>query len=88
MRRFRILESLQEGIAADINAQLLGQAVEVLVEGKQRGRWKGRTQTNKLVFFDDPQDLHGQIVQVLIEHTGPWSLQGTLVAPTSQVQAA
>ncbi len=88
MRRFRILENLQKGIATDINAQLLGQTVEVLIEEKQRGRWKGRTQTNKLVFFDDPQDLHGQIVQVLIEHTGPWSLQGTLVAPTSQVQAA
>ena len=50
MHRFRLLEELQAGIAADINARYLGREVEVLFEEKIKGRWKGRTPTNKLVF--------------------------------------
>lgn len=87
MRRFRTLESLQEQIASEINAQFLHQELEVLVEEKQRGRWKGRTRTNKLVFFDSPQDMRGQLVLVHIEHTGPWSLRGTPVSQAIQVHA-
>lgn len=30
-------------------------------------------------FFDDPRDLKGQIVQVKINHTGVWSMSGTVV---------
>ncbi len=55
-RRFRTLENLQTGIAAEINAGHAGRTVEVLVEGRSQGRWKGRTRTNKLVFFEDPRD--------------------------------
>ena len=36
---------------ADINTQLLGTTVEVLIEGRRKGRWWGRTRTDKLVFF-------------------------------------
>ena len=52
-RRRRIIEELQEGIAGQINQRLLGKTVEVLVEEKQKGKWKGRTRTHKLVFFED-----------------------------------
>ena len=54
--------------------------MEILVEGKQRGRWKGRTRTNKLVFFDDDRgrDWTGEMVHVEITWTGPWSLRGSL----------
>ena len=52
MRRFRALEDLQAEVVADINARYLGQTVEVLVEEQHKGKWKGRTRTNKLVFFD------------------------------------
>ena len=52
MDRFRALEDLQSGIAAEINRGYVGRTVEVLVEEKHKGRWKGRTRTNKLVFFD------------------------------------
>jgi len=76
MNRFRALEELQAGIAAKINARHLGHEVEILVEGKQNGRWKGRTRTNKLVFFDSSEELQGNFVKVLIEWTGPWSLIG------------
>ena len=77
--RFRALEELQEGIAAEINARYLGQTLEVLFEGEVRGRWKGRTSTNKLVFVEAEQSLHGQLLPVMITWTGPWSMQGRLV---------
>jgi tRNA-2-methylthio-N6-dimethylallyladenosine synthase len=78
LRRFRALEDLQSDIAAEINARLLGQDVEVLVEENHRGRWKGRTRTNKLVFFENASEapLPGQLVSVRITWTGPWSLLG------------
>jgi tRNA-2-methylthio-N6-dimethylallyladenosine synthase len=79
-RRLDAVNALQEQIVADINARLLGRTVEVLVEEKNKGRWKGRTRTNKLVFFEDEsgQDWQGQLAQVQITWTGPWSLRGTL----------
>lgn len=78
-RRRVVLETLQERIAAEINARLLGQTVEILVETRHKGKWRGRTRTNKLVFFSDPRDWRGQLVAVRITWTGPWSLQGELV---------
>jgi tRNA-2-methylthio-N6-dimethylallyladenosine synthase len=78
MRRFRLLESLQEEIASDINSRLMGQAVLVLFEEKSRGRWRGRTRTNKLVFVESEENLLGQERSVRISWTGPWSLIGDL----------
>jgi tRNA-2-methylthio-N6-dimethylallyladenosine synthase len=76
-RRRSAVDQLQERIVGEINAQLLGQAVEVLVEGRHKGKWRGRTRTNKLVFFDvGDQDRTGQLVTVRITRTGPWSMQG------------
>jgi tRNA-2-methylthio-N6-dimethylallyladenosine synthase len=76
MRRFRVLEALQEGIASEINARYLGKRVEVLFEEKVRGRWRGRTPTNKLVFVETESDLRGRAIPVEITWTGPWSMQG------------
>ena len=78
LRRFRALEDLQAGIAEVINSTYLGNTVEVLVEGKHRGRWKGRTRTNKLVFFEAPGDMIGELAPVRIHWTGPWSMIGIL----------
>lgn len=80
MRRFRELEQLQESVSSEINATHLGREVEVLVEKKRRGRWMGRTDTNKLVFFESDELLVGSLVRVKVEHTGPWSLRGALVS--------
>ncbi len=79
MHRFRLLEELQEGISAEINARYQGQTVSVLFETFSRGRWRGRTPTNKLVFVENDQDLLGQERDVQINWTGPWSMIGTLV---------
>jgi tRNA-2-methylthio-N6-dimethylallyladenosine synthase len=78
-RRRSLLEELQTQIAEEINASLLDQTVEVLVEERHRGRWKGRTKTNKLVFFEDAADWRGQLVRVRITWSGPWSLVGERV---------
>jgi len=77
--RLKAVEQLQEGIAADINSRLLGETVEVLVEGKKKGKWHGRSRSGKLVFFSDNVDLMGQTVNVKVEKTSPWALQGRLV---------
>ncbi len=80
MRRLKALEDLQAGIVGDINARLLGQTAEILVEETHKGKWKGRTRTNKIVFFEDGvTDWKGRPVQVTITKTGPWSMQGMLV---------
>ncbi|RME79576.1 MAG: tRNA (N6-isopentenyl adenosine(37)-C2)-methylthiotransferase MiaB [Chloroflexi bacterium] len=79
-RRLDAVNQLQEQIVAEINARLLGRTVEILVEEKHRGRWKGRTRTNKLVFFEDESgtDWRGKLVNVEITWTGPWSMRGVL----------
>jgi len=80
MHRFRRLEALQEEIATEINARLLGETLSVLFEEQKRGRWRGRTPTNKLVFVDSQEHLLGQERDVHIEWTGPWSMVGSLNA--------
>jgi tRNA-2-methylthio-N6-dimethylallyladenosine synthase len=75
MRRFRILEELQEKIVGEINRRYLGEKVDVLFEDKVKNRWRGRTPTNKLVFTETEQDLRGKVVPVTVTWTGPWSMQ-------------
>ena len=74
--RLNVAEQLQERIATEINSRLLGKIVEILVEGKEKGRWRGRTRTDKLVFFSSASDCQGQLMKIKINKTGPWSLQG------------
>lgn len=85
MRRFRLLEELQEAIVGEINARYLGKNVEVLFEGQVKGRWKGRTPTNKLVFIEAEGDLRGQVLPVTVTWTGPWSMQGRLAHQPSRL---
>ena len=75
-RRFHLIEGLQKTIATEKMRVYLGQTVEVLVEERDKGRWRGRTPHNKLVFFDDSRELRGQLVPVHVTHTGPWSMSG------------
>jgi tRNA-2-methylthio-N6-dimethylallyladenosine synthase len=86
MRRFRLLETLQEEIVTEINKSYLGQTVDVLFEDKVKNRWKGRTPTNKLVFVESDEDLKGRIVPVTVTWTGPWSMQANLAGISMQKQ--
>ena len=83
MRRFRLLEAQQERIASGIASRYLGEKVEVLFEERLRGRWKGRTTTNKLVFIEAEEDLTGLVLPVRITWAGPWSMQGVMIRPGS-----
>jgi tRNA-2-methylthio-N6-dimethylallyladenosine synthase len=74
--RLNRIEQLQENIATEINARLLGRTVEVLVEDMKKGKWQGRTRSGKLVFFSNNGDCLGQLMKIRIEKTSPWSLQG------------
>jgi tRNA-2-methylthio-N6-dimethylallyladenosine synthase len=102
-RRFRALEDLQTEVAAEINARLVGQTVDVLVEARHPAasaghrkdasrepshRWKGRTRTNKLVFLDSDDDLRGRLVPVRVEWAGPWSLVGLPVVLPARPEAS
>ncbi len=80
-RRFRLLEDLQESIVAAIHTTYQNQTVLVLFEEKsKKGRWRGRTETNKLVFVESQDDLRSKILPVQIDWTGPWSMLGHLVS--------
>ena len=77
-RRIHEVERVQARIAGEINASLVGTRQEVLVEGKRKGKWYGRTRHNKLLFFESEQDPGGQLVDVDVTHGTSWSLQGKL----------
>lgn len=78
-RRFRIIEALQEEIAAEHHAKWLGKTIEVLFEEKKRGRWVGRSENMDLVYVDSDEDLTGRYLPVKIEWTGPWTMIGSIV---------
>jgi tRNA-2-methylthio-N6-dimethylallyladenosine synthase len=71
-------EGLQERLQTELNAGLLGTTVEILVEGRQRGKWYGRTRRDRLVFFSGSADYLGRLVSVRIAKTSPWALQGKI----------
>ena len=83
--RFHRIEDLQSQILAELNEQYLGQTVEVLVEGQQKGKWRGRSPQNKLVFFESDVDCKGKLVDVEIFWTGPWSMQGRIPQTTNSL---
>jgi len=78
VKRRKELEALQERIVSEINSGLKGKTLEVLVEGCKKGKWWGRTRSDKLVFFTDAGNRLGQLVDMHIESTSPWSLQGVV----------
>ncbi len=88
MRRLHAVEALQERIATEINAALLGTTQEVLVEGEKDGTFTGRNRGNKLVHFraEDAPAI-GELVDVRVTKTTPWSLQGER-APVAAPSAA
>ncbi len=81
MRRFRIIEKLQEEFSSKINHTYQGRTVPILFEDLSKNRWRGRTPTNKIVFVETNHDLRGQIRNVTITWAGPWSMLGELVEP-------
>jgi tRNA-2-methylthio-N6-dimethylallyladenosine synthase len=91
-RRRILIDDLQRQVSAEINTQWLGKTVQVLVEEQQGDKWRGRTPQNKIVFFEDAsRDRKGDVVDVEVTWTGPWSMQArlpgavTMPAPTDVI---
>ena len=76
-RRLKEVDSVQEDILRHINSELVGNELEVLVEGQKNGRWQSRTRTDKIVFFDHDNVKIGDVVSVTVESSTAWSLQAT-----------
>lgn len=81
LRRLHMLDDLQEEIVAEINKKYLGETVDVLFEEKVKGRWRGRTPTNKIIFVESEDNLRGKVIPVTVTWTGPWSMQAVLIKP-------
>lgn len=76
-RRWVLLEQLQRKILEEKNRALQGTVVEVLVENQVKGQWHGRTPHAKPVMIaDDTRNLHGKLVEVFVDWTGPFNLLG------------
>lgn len=83
-RRSDALEDLHARVSAEINAAWLGRTVQVLVEDQVKGKWRGRTPQNKLMFFEDSgRDWRGKLADLEVVWTGPWSMQGRLPGSTA-----
>jgi tRNA-2-methylthio-N6-dimethylallyladenosine synthase len=74
--RLHEIERVQERVAAEINAVLVGRTEPVLVEGhgEKDGRPFGRTRTGKLVHLTGRAHA-GDLVDARITHATAWSLQ-------------
>jgi tRNA-2-methylthio-N6-dimethylallyladenosine synthase len=83
-RRLAVLMERQRDIQKRRNQKHLGQAIEVMVEGKNetRGQWIGRTSQNKTLNFTVPEanvPTLGSYVSVLITGSFPNSLLGQMM---------
>ena len=79
--RLQTLQNLQKGITLNKNRKLVGQRIEVLVEGRSKrgNELTGRTGSNKVVNFDCESELLGDLVKVRIKNAYPNSLKGEFV---------
>ena len=83
-QRLNRLMELQNSISLEINQQLGGRTLEVMVEGPSHTDetvWNGRTDTNKLVLWQyTGKEKPGDLVKVKIQQAQTWILKGTLEA--------
>jgi len=81
-RRLHLVQELQKPITFEKNNQLMGKALEVLVEGPSKNNSQnltGRSGSNKVVNFEGCSRLTGKLVQVEIIAVHPHSLFGRIL---------
>ncbi|MNT56754.1 (Dimethylallyl)adenosine tRNA methylthiotransferase MiaB [compost metagenome] len=86
--RLKRLNDLIKELSRVSNDRMLGELVEVLVEGESKNNasvLSGRSRANKLVHFEGPQELIGSFVQVRITDTKTWYIKGDYVAEAAAV---
>jgi tRNA-2-methylthio-N6-dimethylallyladenosine synthase len=79
-RLYRLIELINT-IAVEDNRAMVGQQMEVMVEGpskKDSGRYSGRGRCGRLVHFAAPEDLTGRLVKVRLEKAFLWGFQSRL----------
>ncbi len=87
--RLHAVEAVQTEISLALNQDLVGTTQPILIEDRQDHDalrlWKGRTRTNKLVFFPAEGDARnarpGDTIVVEITRASAWSLQGEARQP-------
>ncbi len=77
--RFQLIEALQKEISIKKLRPYFGTVQNVLVEDFHKGSWRGRNPQGRLIFFQDPRELKGQVVEVKINHVGTWSMSGEAI---------
>lgn len=80
-RRIVALQALQRDIQAELNAALVGQEVDVLVDAASRRReteLSGRTSTNVVVNLPGPASWIGTMRRIRVQRAGPHSVWGTV----------
>lgn len=77
--RLNRLMDIQNQISLDINKDLIGQTVEVLVEGPSKNdptTMMGRTRTNKIVIWKAGNERIGELTHITITTAQTWILKG------------
>jgi tRNA-2-methylthio-N6-dimethylallyladenosine synthase len=74
--RLHQVEAIEARISQELNASYVGTVQQVLIEGTRGDQPFGRTRTGKLVHVDGVART-GSMVDVHIEHAGPFSLRGS-----------
>ena len=79
--RLKTIDDLQKDIQENLNSKLNGTIQSVLVENVKNDILEGRTKNDKIVRLSGVANSIGEIVEVKIQKTGPWSLSGLIVNP-------
>lgn len=82
VRRLQVLQERQREIQLTQNQRIVGQTIEVLVEGENRRRnqYIGRTSSNRVVNFTSLEETLGTYRNIRVTQAGPNSLVGERVS--------
>ena len=80
--RFNRLLAVQNEIAFELNQQEVGKTLRVLCDGISKNNEKvysGRTEGNKIIFFDGDESDTGKYINVKIDRAEAFALYGEKV---------
>jgi tRNA-2-methylthio-N6-dimethylallyladenosine synthase len=81
LRRFQVVNSMQQRAQEGRNRSRVGRREEVLVDTvTQKGRVAGRTRDFRIVHLDGDEGLLGQMIEVEVTASGPNALVGVALA--------
>jgi len=76
-QRLNIVNDLQDKIQKDLNSKYLNNQYEVLIEGKNKDKFYGRTEGDKLVYVENlNNEFLGEMLKTQIIDYSPYSLIG------------